>query len=748
MKRTCYLWLAATVFLPSALPARADILWEYWTGIPGNAVADLTGNPNYPDHPTGHDFLKSFEAPTNWADAYGARVRGYVVAPATGTYVFWIASDDNSELWLSTDDDPDHARRIAYVSEWTSPRQWNLFSTQQSEPIQLAAGAKYYIEALHKEGIGGDNLAVGWAKPGQDTSAPSEVIPGEVLLPWTGYDPAYNHGPVVTTPRDQSVGEGPVTLQLSAQVKDDGKPLPAHPEHPDENDPNKLRWSWSVVSAPSDSNGVIWSGHPTGGEAFTYEGSAHDPETVFVCDPCATFDAPGLYILEFRASDGDKETVEQVQVSILSTGVYRELGYLYLSPAPGAEYIPTATWYILVRFSDASPEDVSNLSSFITVQGAKSGNHSGQTHVAMDGRTVIYEMTNDFSAGERVTVTLAPVLKPGAAGMIKPYQYPFMVQTHFPDPNRITARGELLPDGAQEYAFDGNINTQWVDGVVPDGLGHYSWIQSVYPGINETRAVDQYALTSAKDRPECDPRDWRFYGVDDASHLTLLDIQTDKTFRGRGETKTYTISNVTAYRGYRLEITRVNNPESAAAVQLAELDFHERAALLREYWLGISGNAVSDLTNNPNYPDHPSGSDYLTRFEAPTDWADAYGTRVRGYLTAPITGSYVFWVASDDNSELWLSYDEDPAHRRLIASVADWTAQQEWNKYSSQKSASIPLIAGQRYYIEALQKEGNGGDNLAVGWAKPGQSTTAPSEVIPGGVLSPWTSGSPAPAQK
>ena len=44
--------------------------------------------------------------------------------------------------------------------------------------------------------------------------------------------------------------------------------------------------------------------------------------------------------------------------------------------------------------------------------------------------------------------------------------------------------------------------------------------------------------------------------------------------------------------------------------------------------------------------------------------------------------------------------------------------------------------------MEALQKEGGGGDNLAVGWAKPGESTSAPSEVIPGSVLSPFSGGS------
>ena len=34
-------------------------------------------------------------------------------------------------------------------------------------------------------------------------------------------------------------------------------------------------------------------------------------------------------------------------------------------------------------------------------------------------------------------------------------------------------------------------------------------------------------------------------------------------------------------------------------------------------------------------------------------------------------------------------------------------------------------------------KESAGGDNLAVGWLKPGEIGTVPSEVIPGSVLSP-----------
>ena len=81
----------------------------------GNAVSDLTSNVNYPDNSTGRELITKLEGPTNWADNYGTRIRGYVIPPADGNYTFWIASDDNSELWLSTDNNPANAVLIAYI---------------------------------------------------------------------------------------------------------------------------------------------------------------------------------------------------------------------------------------------------------------------------------------------------------------------------------------------------------------------------------------------------------------------------------------------------------------------------------------------------------------------------------------------------------------------------------------------------------------------------------------------------------
>ncbi|MEO7311319.1 MAG: PQQ-dependent sugar dehydrogenase [Chitinophagaceae bacterium] len=156
-----------------------------------------------------------------------------------------------------------------------------------------------------------------------------------------------------------------------------------------------------------------------------------------------------------------------------------------------------------------------------------------------------------------------------------------------------------------------------------------------------------------------------------------------------------------------------------------------------QQWNNITGTAVSSLTTNASYPNSPSITGTLTSFEIPSASGDNYGLKVYGYICPATTGNYTFWIASDDNSELWLSTNNSSANKQKIAYHTSYTNSREWNKFTTQKSVSILLTAGQLYYIEALMKEGTGGDNLAVGWAKPGEATTAPSEVIPGSRLVP-----------
>ncbi|MCF7975222.1 MAG: hypothetical protein K9N55_15515, partial [Phycisphaerae bacterium] len=138
------------------------IRYEVWEGIGGTAITDLTGNAAFPDNPSWDDELTLFETPTNIADNFGGRVYGWLTPDTTGDYTFWIATDDAGELWLSTTDSVADAQLIALEDSWAGPRAWSN-GAEQSAPISLVAGQAYYIEALYKEGGGGDNLAVGWA---------------------------------------------------------------------------------------------------------------------------------------------------------------------------------------------------------------------------------------------------------------------------------------------------------------------------------------------------------------------------------------------------------------------------------------------------------------------------------------------------------------------------------------------------------------------------------------------------------
>ena len=154
------------------------VLMETFTDIGGTAVSNLTNNTKYPYSPDEVAVQTNFEAPTDRADNYGVRMRAWLMTPTTGDYTFWIASDDNGELWLSTDNTSSNASKIAYVTGWSSSQQWDKYPEQQSNPVTLVTGKTYYLEALMKEGSGLDNLAVAWQGPGISR----QVIPGAYLL--------------------------------------------------------------------------------------------------------------------------------------------------------------------------------------------------------------------------------------------------------------------------------------------------------------------------------------------------------------------------------------------------------------------------------------------------------------------------------------------------------------------------------------------------------------------------------------
>ncbi|MFK7737822.1 MAG: PA14 domain-containing protein, partial [Pirellulaceae bacterium] len=145
-----------------------------------NSQPDLTG------------VVDCWETPTNFSHLYGQRVSGFVVPPKTGDYVFYLASDDESELFLSSDESEENYQRIARVKQemkedatsvgYTQPRAWGDHPNSVSEPIHLEAGKRYAIKGIMADGIQGDHFAVTWQMPGDEPPKPGDPpIPGEYL---------------------------------------------------------------------------------------------------------------------------------------------------------------------------------------------------------------------------------------------------------------------------------------------------------------------------------------------------------------------------------------------------------------------------------------------------------------------------------------------------------------------------------------------------------------------------------------
>jgi len=176
---------AASQVIAPALPVASGscdntgtLLREQWNNVKGGTTADIpvTNLPNSSSQ------LTSFAASNQYGTNYGARLRGYICPPQNGAYTFWVTGDDAADLFLSSDDDPAHKVRIASSTGWrASAYDWYRSPAQQSAPVQLQTGRRYYVEVLHKQSWGTGFVAVAWQKPDGSRQGP---IPGSVLIPF------------------------------------------------------------------------------------------------------------------------------------------------------------------------------------------------------------------------------------------------------------------------------------------------------------------------------------------------------------------------------------------------------------------------------------------------------------------------------------------------------------------------------------------------------------------------------------
>lgn len=127
----------------------------------------------------------------------------------------------------------------------------------------------------------------------------------------------------------------------------------------------------------------------------------------------------------------------------------------------------------------------------------------------------------------------------------------------------VRASGENEDGGeGKENLVDVQSSTKWL------AFEPTAWIEF---DLDEPIKIPTYALTSANDHEERDPKDWTLKGSTDGKDWKTLDTQTGQTFAERFQTKSYDFDNSAEYGHYRLEITKNNG--AGDATQLADVQF-------------------------------------------------------------------------------------------------------------------------------------------------------------------------------
>lgn len=179
---------------------------------------------------------------------------------------------------------------------------------------------------------------------------------------------------------------------------------------------------------------------------------------------------------------------------------------------------------------------------------------------------------------------------------------------------------------------------------------------------------------------------------------------------------------------FDIVLTATNSSGSGSAMLRLNL-LQSGGGITREVWSGITGSSVSSIPLTTP----PTTTSILTSLLAPSDTDDNYGARIRGFLTAPASGEYKFFLRADEAAEFRLSNDEEPVNAWKRAELTGPVTAADWSGAAT--SPLLHLEAGKRYYLEILHKEATGTDHLALGWSKPGEATITPSEIVPGHVL-------------
>lgn len=579
------------------------VFYERWNGVPGSTVDSLRRSPRFREPADLSGLVEVLEFPGNSGDAYGARIRGYIVAPKSGKVRFILSSDDNSELWLSDDDNPDGIRRVAWLAGegrygWTRPYETGRTASQASAPVDLEQGKRYYFEAFHKQNTGANHFELLWRFEGDGSAG---GIPPAALRPWVGAAGRAALAPE-GGPWEDPDGDGVMNVDEKAAGTD-----------PMDGGRQKGVWLWETWHAVEGNGVADLIRHPS------FAGPADRIE--FLGGSSTPVSSTGNLGTRLSGFVVPPESGEY-EFAVTSDNAAE----LWLSPndswldkkrvAFNDRWRERGSWYVLPS------------------------QRSGKVRLEAGQAYYVEVLHKDVRAPGWVTVG-------------------------------------WMREGEETFT-----------GIAPEFL--------LSPGVSgEDQARDFL------------PDDW---SAAMSARVPRAEGQAPVRFTQHGDPDGDRIPN-------HVEARLGTDPLARTPVP---------GALTREWWFNVPGQSVVRARDEGVFLRRPSMVTLPEGSSSERDTTDWFASRLRGTLTAPVSGSYRFWVAGDDHCELWLSRDGGKFLKKRIAVVAPpvwanpdssaWTKRDDWDAKDGQRSAVIELREGESYFIEMLHKGGGGDDHVSVAW--------------------------------
>lgn len=618
-------------------------------------------------------------------NVYSIQFTGYINVPADGVYTFFISSDDGSRLLIGN-------------TQVVDNNFYQGFGTFLSGTIGLQQG-KHPITVLFAENTGGAELRVDWQGPGFGR----QVVPGSVL----STEPVAELPVIALVPGPGTTFTGTTQVSITSNIPsatiyytlDGSTPtIDSHTGSFPSGGTFQITQS-STVKALAYLPPAAGFSSAIASATFTRTAAATDAPRLVgarVVSPTqvdATFDVDmgagaataanyaitgGINVTN-AALDANLKTVHLTVSALTPTTTYtltvsnvQSAAAVVIGSANTATFRALPNGVYFERFYDASIN--SNINSLLTFAGFI---NNTPTNVGLLEK---FYFPNDIYGSNYGSRSRAYLIAPETG------VYSFRIAADddarlYVSPNA-TAASKLGIAGVQGFTNPGEFTK--------------------FPEDADTESNDNEIFNDQ-------------YGTISLTAGQLYYIEAQQAEGGGGDHLQVQWSLPSAPAAYA-DIPHSN----LIAFSNTGLTTPPNGGILRERYNNINGTAISDLTNSPKFPASPDVVDYVPTFESPQDPAqgDNYGMRLSGIYThvAPLaSGSHNFYIAGDDDCQLWFSTDENPANATLICNkVGGPNGNRDWQTINGRKSPNITLTLGNRYFMFALLKEGGGGDGVAV----------------------------------